>query len=79
MENFNYSPEKNGAVVAIRIFYSHDRQPMAQLAFAFGGTATINWTCPAERERFAEGINGYTFIYDERAKPDFSSLVKNTY
>lgn len=72
----NYSVEKNGAVVAMRIFLEDSRKPMAELAFAYGGTATIDWTNVAEREKYKEGINGYTLIYDERPKADFSSWVK---
>lgn len=79
MKNLDYTPEKYGAVVAIRIFFENDRQPMAELAFAFGGTAIINWICPSERKKFESGINGYTLVYDERPKADFSNWVKPYY
>ena len=76
MKKRNYSPEKDGVVTAIRIFFQNDRRPMAELAFAYGGTVTIDWSCSAERKQFESGINGYTLIYDERPKADFSTWVK---
>ena len=74
----SYNPREYGAVVAIRIFYDYDNfgyTPMAELAFAFGGTEIIPWDEPAERERFSAGINGYTYIYDERPKRQFADWV----
>jgi hypothetical protein len=71
----NYEPSKDGAVTAIRIYYKNDRIPMADLAFAYGGMVTIEWTNPIQRETFKSGMNGYTLIYDEREKADFMSFV----
>ena len=76
MNGNSYDPTKNGAVTAIRIFYGEDRTPMAELAFAFGGTATIEWTNVEMRKKYIEGINGYTFFFDERDKASFLSFVK---
>lgn len=76
MGMFKYDPTKHGAVVAIRIFFREDRNPMAEMAFAFGGTAIIDWVNPNQRNVYAAGINGYTLIYDERPKAEFSELVR---
>lgn len=62
----NYNQEKDGAVVAIRI--CGDISPKAILAFAFGGSAEIEWTNVDERSKYESGINGYTFYFDERTK-----------
>lgn len=70
-----YDPMKDGAVVAIRIYFEGDRNPMAQLAFAFGGTATIDWVNPDQRKVYESGINGYTLIYDEREKRSFKDWI----
>lgn len=76
MSIFKYDPPKDGAITAIRIYFMHDRIPMADLAFAFGGMATIEWTNVVQRENYKSGINGYTYVFDEREKPDFNSFVK---
>jgi hypothetical protein len=73
---FSYEPSKNGVITAIRIYYLNDRTPMAQLVFAFGGTVTIEWTNPEQRNIFKDGINGYTLFFDEREKADFESFIK---
>ena len=73
---FKYEPMKDGAVVAIRIYFEGDRNPMAQLAFTFGGTATINWVNVEQRKVYESGINGYTLIYDERPKKFFQEWVR---
>ena len=64
----HYDPIIHGAVEAIRIFYSENAtmDVLAELRFCFGGTTIIEWTNPDEREKFAEGINGYTLFLDER-------------
>lgn len=74
----NYNPIKNGAIQAIRIFYSNNtlRTPMAELVFAFGGTTIIHWNRVDEREKYIKGINGYTLIYDEREKAPFKDFIK---
>lgn len=69
MENTTYYPPRDGAVVAIRIFYAEDmHSPMATLAFAFGGTTTIEWDNINQRKKYEAGINGYTAIFDDRFK-----------
>jgi len=72
----NYTPEKHGIVTAIRIFYEKDRQPMAELAFCFGGTDIIEWTKSFIKEKYIKGINGYTFFFDERQTGNFESFKK---
>ena len=68
----HYDPIIHGAVEAIRIFYSENATMdiLAELRFCFGGTTIIEWTNPDEREKFAEGINGYTLFLDERVVVD---------
>ena len=67
-----YDPIIHGAVEAIRIFYSENAtmDVLAELRFCFGGTTIIEWTNPDEREKFVEGINGYTLFLDERVIVD---------
>ena len=77
MDRFNYNPQEQGAITAIRIYYAEDNiTPMAQFAFAYGETATIEWTNPVHRNSYANGINGYTLIFDEREKADFQNFVR---
>ena len=68
----HYDPIIHGAVEAIRIFYSENAtmDVLAELRFCFGGATIIKWTNPNEREKFAEGINGYTLFLDERVVVD---------
>jgi len=77
MSMFNYDPTKDGVITAIRIYYGKNRTSMADLAFCFGGKVTIEWTNIAHRETYQKGINGYTFIFDEREKNNFDSFVKS--
>ena len=66
--SLDYDPAKHGSVTAIRIFFedSCTRNPMAELAFAFGGTCVIEWDTATLRARFEKGINGYTLMSDTR-------------
>lgn len=68
----NYDPILHGDVEVIRIFYSENclKDILAELRFCFGGTTIIEWTNPDEREKFEEGINGYTLFLDERVVVD---------
>ena len=68
----NYDPILHGDVEVIRIFYSENclNDILAELRFCFGGTTIIEWTNPDEREKFEEGINGYTLFLDERVIVD---------
>ena len=73
-----YDPRKHGAVNAIRIFMDEEKHisPMAELVFAYGGTAVIDWVNPVQRDKYMSGINGYTLIYDERPKREFKDWIK---
>lgn len=71
-----YDPSKQGAITAIRIFYDDARNSMAELAFAFGGTETIEWTRIDHRNAYEIGINGYTLIFDERTNMSFDRIVR---
>lgn len=76
---FEYDPHKQGAITAIRIFEDEKEiAPMAELAFAFGGTAIIHYNNPRERYVYEIGINAYTVIFDERTKDynSFNNFVK---
>lgn len=68
----HYDPIIHGTVEAIRIFYSENatRDILAELRFCFSGTTIIEWTNPDEREKFADGIDGYTLFLDERVVID---------
>ena len=68
----HYNPIIHGTVEAIRIFYSENttKDILAELRFCFGGTTIIEWTNPDEREKFADGIDGYTLFLDERVVVD---------
>jgi len=72
-----YDVNKQGPITAIRITEEGSSLPQAVLVFAHGGSVTITWTNIEQREKYAEGINGYTLIYDERTnKIPFDSLLK---
>lgn len=68
----HYNPIIHGTIEVIRIFYSENatRDILAELRFCFGGTTIIEWTNPDEREKFADGIDGYTLFLDERVVVD---------
>lgn len=68
----DYDPDHHGPVEVIRIFYSENdpKDILAELKFCFGGSTIIEWTNPDEREKFEEGINGYTLFLDERVVVD---------
>lgn len=72
----DYTPEKYGIVEAIRIFYGKACWPYATLAFAFGGTVTIDWANVEERNKYMPGINAYTLIVDDRVKKNFEDYVR---
>ena len=71
-----YDPSKQGCITAIRIYNEDNAKSMAELAFAFGGTTTIDWCNIRHREVYDIGINGYTFIFDERPRMSFNKLVR---
>lgn len=62
-------------VVAIRIYYGLNNTPMADLKMADGVVETIQWTDAKQRKQFESGINGYTLIYDERPKREWSEWL----
>lgn len=62
-----YSPSKNGAVIAARLFFAPNHiTPMAELILAFGGSVTIEWANENQRKEYEPGINAYTIFFDER-------------
>ena len=71
----NYNPMTHGIVTAIHIYLEDGYKPMAELAFAFGGTEIIHWNNVAEREIYAKGINAYTIMCDDRAEFPFNHYV----
>lgn len=64
-------------VLAIRIYYGLNNTPMADLYMVDGVVETIQWTDVKQREEFAKGINGYTLIYDERPKKEWSEWLNH--
>lgn len=68
MTTIKYNPMIHGAVTAIHIWLDNGYKPMAELAFAFGGTKVINWDNVSERKKYKDGITAYTIMYDERAE-----------
>lgn len=68
-----YNVHKDGAVVAIRI-KEGEIFPVAEIKTVSGKIFNITWTNKEERDSFAQGINGYTFIYDERQRVSFEEL-----
>lgn len=63
-----YNVDTHGVVTAIRIYtdWCNAATPMAELAFAFGGSTLIPWNDPSQRELYKPGITGYTLVFDER-------------
>lgn len=72
-----YDPMYDGAITSIRIYLKDGYQPMAELAFAFGGTFTFEWDRCDFREMFMSGINAYTLMYDTRCNRPFTDWVKS--
>ena len=70
-----YNPMTHGAIIAVHIYLEDGYKPMAELAFAFGGTETIHWDDVKEREPYLKGINAYTIMCDDRAKFPFEKYV----
>lgn len=73
-----YDPLRDWAVAAIKIYGMTPTR--AILAFAFGGTVDVEWNIVSEREKYAKGINSYTYVFDERPAEigrTFESFVKN--
>lgn len=62
------------SVVAVRIYNVSGYMTMADLKMNDGVTETINWCNKRLRERFLPMMNGYTLVYDERTKKDWSDL-----
>ena len=67
-----YNVQRDGAVLAVRIYFKEDRNPMADLILANNHKkVTIDWVNVDQRKEYEAGINGYTLIYDERDKRPF--------
>lgn len=72
----NYDPGFNDFVEAIHIWLKDGYKPMADLAFAFGGTETIEWDNVDARAKYQCGINAYTIMYDDRTNLPFEAHVR---
>lgn len=61
-------------VIAVRIYFLDDGDftPMADLLMPDGVVEHIQWNDVKQRKPYEKGINGYTLIYDERPKRDWS-------
>lgn len=64
-------------VIAIRIYFGGVTgvSPMADLRMTDGTINTIEWTNVEQREKFLPLINGYTLVYDERPKREWSAWL----
>ena len=65
-------------VLAVRIYFADgdaSRTPMADLVMTDHSVETICWVNVEDRKKFEAGINGYTLIYDERPKRDWSEWL----
>ncbi|MCM1224635.1 MAG: hypothetical protein NC548_60330 [Lachnospiraceae bacterium] len=71
-----YDPMYDGAVTAVRIYLKDHYKPMADLAFAYGGTFTFEWDRCDIREMFMPGITAYTLMYDTRCSRPFTDWIK---
>ena len=67
-------------VLAIRIYFA-DKGPgrpvMADLFMVDHAIETIEWTNEEQREKYAEGINSYTLIFDERPGQTWEEMTGN--
>lgn len=70
----NYDPATHGAITAAMV-YGTPKQFKVDLAFAFGGYVTADFTRDG-LEPFLIGINSYTVWFDERATHDNKSRLK---
>jgi hypothetical protein len=70
----NYNVEKDGAVVAVRLYVGENGlTPMADVkCYNRKQPYTVRWDVVADREQFTPGITAYTLWYDERPKRDFA-------
>lgn len=69
--NRKYDIMKDGIVMAVHIYTDEYETPYAELIFAYGGKATIQWNSADQRNEYMPGIDGYTLFYDERKKRPF--------
>lgn len=69
-----FTTQRTG-VLAIRIYYGLNHTPMADLYMGDGVVETIQWTDVDQRKKFLKRINGYTLIYDERPKREWSEWL----
>ena len=71
--------DNSGMINAVRIYMDTDGMtPLADLAFAYGGTETIVWNNISQKSKYEDKINGYTFFFDERPKAGFDSFIKES-
>ena len=53
--------DNSGMINAVRIYMDTDGMtPLADLAFAYGGTETIVWNNISQKSKYEDKINGYT-------------------
>lgn len=72
-----YNPSIHGAVTSIIIYEEMTKmgpEVKAELYFAHSNSKTICWTNIDQRNSYSSGINGYTYILDER--PQVKSICK---
>ena len=67
---------KEKMIIAVRIYDDYYNGPivMAEIKYANGDTEKIVWNHTEEREKYSKMMNGYTFFYDERVKPNWNNI-----
>ena len=63
--------ETKGVVVALKIWDENGAngpETMAEAVYAFGTIETIKWNNVMDKAKVLPFINGYTIIFDERAR-----------
>lgn len=74
-----YNVMEQGIITAVRIRNNTETGMVeAELAFAFGDSTVIDWTCTKTRAEYMLGVNGYTLFFDERTQSskEFEAFVK---
>ena len=70
----NYDPTKYGAVVAIRIYLKDGHQPMAELAFAFGGRIIVGLLANKIHEKDIDVLVGSKFPIENNKEHTFLEI-----
>ena len=73
----NYTPERDGVVIAIRLFCEEGKTtPLAEICTAFGKRKVVRWDSREVRAAYGKGITSSTLYFDERPQMEFADLVR---